>query len=134
MSRLKEKQLTPKTMSSSAQRVLVAVPACNEEATIDALVSRIRESMPDFDLLAVNDAWTHNTRKMLEGLGVVIATDLCNLGYARAIQSAIKYALACDYDTLITLHADGQHHPEQVLALYAESVNSDWDVLIGSRY
>jgi glycosyltransferase involved in cell wall biosynthesis len=35
---------------------------------------------------------------------------------------------------LITLDADEQHHPEQVQALYEESVNSGWDVLIGSRY
>jgi glycosyltransferase involved in cell wall biosynthesis len=120
--------------SSSAQRVLVAVPAYNEEATIDKIVSRIRESMPDFELLVVNDGSSDNTGKILEDLGVVTATHLSNLGYARAIQTAIKYALACDYDTLITLDADGQHHPEQVLALYTESVNNGWDVLIGSRY
>lgn len=121
-------------MAPSAQRVLVAVPAYNEEATIHKVVSRIHESMPDFDLMVVNDGSRDGTRRILEGLGVVTATHLCNLGYARAIQTAIKYALACDYDTLITLDADGQHHPEQVLELYAESLNRGWDVLIGSRY
>ena len=121
-------------MPPSAQRVLVAVPAYNEEATIDKIVSRVQESMPDFDLLVVNDGSRDDTRRILESLGVATATHLCNLGYARAIQTAIKYALACDYDTLITLDADGQHHPEQVLALYAESINRGWDVLIGSRY
>lgn len=121
-------------MPPSTQRVLVAVPAYNEEATIHKIVSRVRESMPDFDLLVVNDGSRDGTRRILENLGVVTATHLCNLGYARAIQTAIKYALVCDYDTLITLDADGQHHPEQVLELYAESIKSEWDVLIGSRY
>ena len=121
-------------MPSSAQRVLVAVPAYNEEATIHKIVSRVRESMPEFDLLVVNDGSRDSTRQILESLRVVTVTHLCNLGYARAIQSAIKYALVCDYDALITLDADGQHHPEQVLALYAESMNNGWDVLIGSRY
>ena len=121
-------------MPQLAQRVLVAVPAYNEEATIDKVVARIRESMPEFDLLVVNDGSRDGTRRILESLGVTTATHLCNLGYARAIQTAIKYALACDYDTLITLDADGQHHPEQVLALYAESAGTGWDVLIGSRY
>lgn len=119
---------------STQSQVLVAVPAYNEEATIDKIVSRVRESMPDFDLLVVNDGSRDNTRTILENLGVVTATHLCNLGYARAIQTAIKYALACNYETLITLDADGQHHPEQVLALYAESTSRGWDVLIGSRY
>jgi len=121
-------------MPPFAHRVLVAVPAYNEEATIDKIVSRIREAMPDFDLLVVNDGSRDDTRRILDGLGVATVTHLCNLGYARAIQTAIKYALASDYHTLITLDADGQHHPEQVLALYAESLNGDWDVLIGSRY
>jgi glycosyltransferase involved in cell wall biosynthesis len=123
-----------KTIPPSAPRVLVAVPAYNEEATIDKIVSRVRESMPDFDLLVVNDGSRDKTRQILENLGVATATHLCNLGYARAIQTAIKYALACDYETLITLDADGQHHPEQVLKIYAESVTHGWDVLIGSRY
>ena len=123
-----------KTIPPSKQQVLVAVPAYNEEATIYKIVSRIRESMPDFDLLVVNDGSRDDTRQILESLGVVTATHLCNLGYARAIQTAIKYAMVCNYDTLITLDADGQHHPEQVLSLYAESLNSGWDVLIGSRY
>ena len=121
-------------MSSTSSQILVAIPAYNEEATIDKVVSRVRESMPDFDLLVVNDGSRDNTRMILEDLGVPTATHLCNLGYARAIQTAIKYALARNYDTLITLDADGQHHPEQVLALYAESISNGWDVLIGSRY
>ena len=121
-------------MPPSAPRVLVAIPAYNEAATIQKIVGRVRESMPDFDLLVVNDGSRDTTRDILERLDVVTLTHLSNLGYARAIQTAIKYALACDYDTLITLDADGQHNPEQVRALYAESVNHGWDVLIGSRY
>src|SRR5207248_3168634 len=57
-----------------------------------------------------------------------------NLGYGRAIQTAIKYALRAEYDILITLDADGQHYPEQVRAMYAAFLESDRDYLIGSRY
>jgi len=35
---------------------------------------------------------------------------------------------------LITLDADGQHYPEQVLSLYYANMERSWDVLIGSRY
>lgn len=121
-------------MHSSANRVLVAIPAYNEEATIHRVVNRVRESMPDFDLLVVNDGSRDATGRILETLGVMTATHLCNLGYGRAIQTAIKYALNCGYDTLITLDADGQHHPEQVQEIYRESTKAGWDVLIGSRH
>lgn len=121
-------------MSALERRVLVAIPAYNEAATIHKIVARVRESMSDFDLLVVNDGSRDGTRDILESLNVVTLTHLCNLGYARAIQTAIKYALACDYAFLITLDADGQHHPEEVYALYQESIRNEWDVLIGSRY
>jgi glycosyltransferase involved in cell wall biosynthesis len=71
---------------------------------------------------------------ILDRLGVTTATHLCNLGYGRAIQTAIKYALEFEYDLLITLDADGQHQPEQVRDLHRESVTGDWGLLIGSRY
>ena len=115
-------------------RVLVAIPAYNEEGTIEEVVRRVRESLPDFDLLVVNDGSRDATGEILDRLKVVTATHLCNLGYGRAIQTAIKYAHDCDYDVLITLDADGHHLPEQVLSLYHVQVMHGWDVLIGSRY
>ncbi len=121
-------------MHPTAPRVLVAIPAYNEEATIQKVVDRVRESLPDFDLLVINDGSRDTTGQILDNLGIVTVTHLCNLGYGRAIQTAIKYALNSGHDMLITLDADGQHHPEQVQALYGESINAGWDVLIGSRY
>jgi hypothetical protein len=116
------------------ERVLVAIPAYNEQATIADVVRRVRASLPEFDLLVINDGSTDSTSEILHGLGVVVATHLCNLGYGRAIQTAIKYAHQLNYDVLITVDADGQHHPEQVHRLYRESRESGWDLLIGSRY
>jgi glycosyltransferase involved in cell wall biosynthesis len=115
-------------------RVLVAIPAYNEMGTIEQVVDRVRESLPDFDLLVVNDGSSDATGEILKGLNATTATHLCNLGYGRAIQTAIKYARSCEYDALITLDADGQHHPEQVLSLFDASKAGGWDVLIGSRY
>src|SRR5215218_2765218 len=117
-----------------ALRVLVAIPVYNEEGTIEGVVRRVRESLPSFDLLVVNDGSRDATSEILDSLKVATATHLCNLGYGRAIQTAIKYALDCDYDVLITLDADGQHHPEEVLNLYTAGIENGWDVLIGSRY
>ena len=120
--------------SQAGSRVLVAIPAYNEEATIRGVVERVRESLPSFDLLVVNDGSVDATAKVLRDLNIATATHLCNLGYGRAVQTAIKYAIAYDYDTLITLDADGQHDPGPLQVMYREAVNSDWDLLIGSRH
>jgi glycosyltransferase involved in cell wall biosynthesis len=122
------------TKPLAATRVLVAIPAYNEEATITAVVQRVRDSLPEFELLVVNDGSRDTTERVLQGLNVKTATHLCNLGYGRAIQTAIKYALVCDYEVLITLDADGQHQPEQIKDMFQESMAKGWDVLIGSRH
>lgn len=115
-------------------KVLVAIPAYNEEATISNVVSRVREAMADFDLLVINDGSKDRTEEKLRESGVMTATHLCNLGYGRAIQTAIRFALARGYDALITLDADGQHHPEQIQEMFDAFVREGWDCLIGSRY
>jgi glycosyltransferase involved in cell wall biosynthesis len=114
--------------------ILIAIPAYNEAATITNVINRVRDSMPDYDLLVINDGSRDATGEILKGLKVITATHLCNLGYGRAIQTAIKYALRNGYDALITLDADGQHHPEQIHLMTEEFSKNQWDYLIGSRY
>ncbi|MCS6806059.1 MAG: glycosyltransferase family 2 protein [Acidobacteriota bacterium] len=121
-------------MTSSVHRVLVAIPAYNEQATIGAVVRRVQEALPEFDLLVVNDGSQDQTEAIVRSLGVDTATHLCNLGYGRAVQTAIKHALRNGYDTLITLDADGQHRPEQIRRMFEAFVNDGWDYLVGSRY
>jgi len=115
-------------------RVLVAIPAFNEEGTIRDVVGRVRRNLPDFDLLVINDGSTDRTEEILRELGATTASHLCNLGYGRAVQTAIKFAARQRYDALITLDADGQHQPEQVLALFREFDASNADCLVGSRF
>jgi glycosyltransferase involved in cell wall biosynthesis len=118
----------------SRRRSLVAIPAYNEAATIRDVVTRVRAYLSDCDLLVVNDGSFDDTAARLVGTDVIVAGHLCNLGYGRAIQTAVHYAERAGYDRLITLDADGQHDPAQVRALLAEFDSGRWDVLIGSRY
>ncbi len=118
----------------ASPRVLIAVPAYNEEASIAAVVGRIRRELAGHDLVVVQDGSRDGTGEVLRALGVATATHRCNLGYGRALQTALKLALAEGYDLLVTLDADGQHRPEDVRALLAESESGAWDLLIGSRY
>ena len=116
------------------RRVLVAIPAHNEAATLGEVINRVRASTPEFDLLIVDDGSQDNTSEILKELKVVTATHFCNLGYGRAIQTAVKYALSLEYDVLITLDADGQHNPEEIRLLFEEFFAGGWDMVIGSRH
>ena len=115
-------------------RSLVAIPSYNEAATIRSVVDRVRARLADCDVLVVNDGSDDGTGRALEGSGAVVADHLCNLGYGRAIQTAVLYAARRGYERLITLDADGQHDPGQIQPLLAEFDTGRWDLLIGSRY
>ena len=115
-------------------RTLVAIPAYNEAATIRNVVERVRSNLPDCDLVVVDDGSRDATATVLAGTGATVVAHLCNLGYGRAIQTAVLYAERASYDRLVTLDADGQHDPAQVRALLAEFDSGRWDLLIGSRY
>lgn len=116
------------------QRVLVAIPAYNEAPTIQEVVARVRSAVPQFDLLIVNDGSTDDTAAVLDALDVRVATHFCNLGYGRALQTAIKYATRAGHDVVITFDADGQHHADDLQRLYDVFCGGDYDLLIGSRF
>lgn len=118
------------TRARKESRHLVAIPAFNEAATVAHVIERVRLSLPGFDLLVVNDGSHDRTEEILGAAGVTTATHLCNLGYGRAIQTAVKYAQRFGYESLVTLDADGQHQPEQVLALFEEFQSSTADCLV----
>jgi glycosyltransferase involved in cell wall biosynthesis len=115
-------------------RILVAIPAYNERETIRSVVNGVRQHLPTLDLLVVDDGSRDGMGQILRDLHVMTATHLCNLGYGRAIQTAIKYALAEGYDALITLDGDGQHDAGQIPGMVARFRSEEWDVLVGSRY
>jgi len=115
-------------------RVLIAVPAFNEEATIADVIGRIRSALPDHDLLVVDDGSRDATGRIVAEQGVGMVRHLCNLGYGRAIQTALLYALRQQYDVLVTVDADGQHRPEQIRGLIEALAANGWDVCVGSRY
>lgn len=127
---------TPAGVSAdhASRATLVAIPAYNEAATIRQVVDRVRTNLPDCDLVVVNDGSRDGTGAMLEGTGATVLAHLCNLGYGRAIQTAVLYAERAGYARLVTLDADGQHDPAQVRGLLDEFDGGHWDLLIGSRY
>jgi glycosyltransferase involved in cell wall biosynthesis len=125
---------SPLEPPDAAPRVLVAIPAYNEEHTLERVVEAVRAMVPEFDVLVIDDGSDDGSAAVLRRLEVRTATHLCNLGYGRAVQTAIKYADRHGYEALITFDADGQHRVEEIRSLYAAFLAGGFDLLIGSRF
>lgn len=116
------------------QRVLILIPAYNEEKTITNVLNGLRRAVPEFDRVIVNDGSKDATSMIMEQQGEKQLLLPCNLGYGLALQTGLKYALKCGYDVVISIDADGQHKPDDVPRLLAALNESDADLAIGSRY
>jgi glycosyltransferase involved in cell wall biosynthesis len=117
-----------------AARVLVLIPAHNEAQTIADVLSAIRSAAPDFDRLVVNDGSTDATGAIVDQVGETQLRLPCNLGYGRALQTGLRYAIARDYEIVAFIDADGQHTPTDVPRLIKFLDDKRADVVIGSRF
>ena len=118
------------------QKVLMIIPAYNEEKSILDVVKEIKKVKCDdvlIDYIIINDGSRDKTRE------VCIQNDLnfidlpCNLGIGGAVQTGYKYAFYKEYDIAIQFDGDNQHDGAFIPYLIQE-INKGNDMVIGSRF
>jgi glycosyltransferase involved in cell wall biosynthesis len=116
---------------TSAKR-LVIVPAFNERASVRKVVMRLRRSLPEYDVLVIDDGSTDDTVRQVPDRTAVVTLPF-NLGIGGAMQTGYRYAALHGYDVAVQVDADGQHRPAQVRRL-VEALEGGADLVVGSRF
>jgi glycosyltransferase involved in cell wall biosynthesis len=114
-------------------RVLVVVPAKDEEQSIGRVLQTIRAEYPSFDCLVADDGSTDRTLDIAREKGALVVSHGRNLGVAAAIQTGRIYALEHGYDFIAFCDADGQHNPLDIGRIVTPLLNEKADFVIGSR-
>lgn len=114
-------------------RLLVIIPAYNEEENIVPVVDHLKKNYPQFDYVVVNDGSRDHTADLCRENGYRLVNLPVNLGLAGAVQAGMKYAMQHGYDAALQFDADGQHRPEYI-QLMLERLNQGFDIVIGSRF
>ena len=114
----------------STPKVIVALPAYNEEKCIATIVRRVKE-YTDM-VIVLDDGSTDVTAWEAMVAEAEVVYHNTNKGYGSAIQSILAKARDTDFDVLVVIDADGQHFPSDIPALIA-SVLEGYDLAIGSR-
>jgi glycosyltransferase involved in cell wall biosynthesis len=115
-------------------RTLVFIPAWNEEDSVTEVIGGIRASIPDADVLVVDDGSVDATVARARAAGARVASLPFNQGLGAALQTGYLYALRGGYEACAHLDADGQHPPADVARLLEEIWEDRADLVIGSRY
>ncbi|WP_425956312.1 glycosyltransferase family 2 protein [Xylanimonas sp. McL0601] len=121
-------------MTPALPRLLVVVPAWNEEATITAVIHEIASAVPSADVLVVNDGSTDRTAEVAKAAGATVLDLPLNLGVGGAMRAGFKYAARAGYELAVQIDADGQHDPSHVPLLWETMQRERADIVIGARF
>lgn len=97
-----------------ADRVLVLVPAWNEERSVGATVREIRAASPRYDVVVIDDGSTDDTAVVARDAGATVLSLPFNLGVGGAMRTGFTYAAREGYTRAIQVDADGQHDPADI--------------------
>lgn len=137
---MNKKQLDTKDLHlpKKGRRILVGIPAYNEEIAIGSLIwklNRLKEKM-DFDILVVDDG-SHQfdeTINIARSMGAIVEVHKDNLGKGAAIRTIMNYAKKKYYHYLVLIDSDGQHDPYEIPHLISGLINPGADITIGTRW
>lgn len=115
-----------------ARRVLVVIPAFNEQATVAGVVAEVRAALPEAGIVVVDDASRDATRAVALATGADVLTLPINLGVGGAMRAGYRYALRFGFDAVLQIDGDGQHDPADAPRLLAAL--DDAELVIGARF
>ncbi len=126
--------MTLKWNDNRLMKILIIIPAYNEEESISALLDKLDSEYPQYDYVVVNDCSTDLTLKILKERNAHYLNLPVNLGIGGGVQSGYLYALENGYDIAIQMDGDGQHKPEYLKNIILPIIENKADAVIGSRF
>jgi glycosyltransferase involved in cell wall biosynthesis len=117
-----------------SDRLLIIIPAYNEQGAIAQVVRGARDAVPRADVLVINDGSTDRTAAEAEAAGALVVRHPFNLGIGGAVQTGLKFARSQDYDYVIRLDGDGQHNAAEIQLILDALRSHRADMVIGSRF
>lgn len=116
------------------RKILVLIPAYNEEANIGKTIEDVFSSGVDVSILVINDGSKDKTAKKVLEKGVKLISLPYNLGIGGAVQTGFRYAYENHYDVAVQIDGDYQHDAKYLKDLLALLEHNEADMIIGSRF
>ena len=113
-------------------KIAAGIPAFNEEKNVGSVIVELLKFV---DIVIVcDDGSNDNTGMIAKKMGAIVVNHERNLGYGAGIKSLFLKARELGVDVLVTLDADGQHRPKDVLTVLEPIKKHETDIVIGSRF
>ncbi len=125
---------------NSSPSILVGVCTYNEAGNVIEMIQRLRASLPNADILIVDDNSPDGTADLVRQISqqddrVLLKVRTDQRGLGGAILAAAQQAIDSHYDFFVNLDGDLSHDPGQLPSLLEIAIaEDDVDVVVGSRY
>ena len=114
-------------------KVLIIIPAYNEEENIERVVNDLLENSSQYDYVVVNDGSRDKTLEICKQNGYNYLNMPINIGLSGGVQAGMMYAYEKGYDYAIQFDGDGQHDAKYISDMVAK-MEEGYDICIGSRF
>ena len=117
---------------------LIILPTYNEIESLQRVLGRIRQSVPQADVIIVDDSSPDGTGRLADRLaatdqGLTVLHRPAKDGLGRAYLAGFAYALERSYRYVVEIDADGSHDPADLSAMLSLAA-AGADLVIGSRW
>ena len=126
-------------MSDENEKVLLIIPAYNEEESIASTINSVRNFMSTevlnfhLDYIVANDGSKDRTPEIVKEMNVDLINLRTNLGLTGGFGAGMKYAHRHGYDYVIQFDADGQHLPDYIPEMVTAARKGN-NIVVGSRF
>ena len=112
-------------------KICAVIPAFNNETTISKVVEKTQREIDH--VVVVDDGSTDETARFAEDAGAHVIRVSINRGKGNALRISFRYALANNFDAIITLDSDLQHDPSEIPKFIRHHAINRSKIVIGAR-
>lgn len=112
-------------------KTCIIIPAYNEAKTIGEVLKQIKAM--NLEVIVIDDGSNDKTYEIAKKTGAVVLKNTFNQGKGKSLRLGFSYAVDKNFDEVITMDADGQHLPKDILKFIKLAEESKSSILVGNR-
>ena len=118
-------------------KLIVIIPAYNEERTIKEVISkipRVNKRISQTEIIVVDDGSKDKTKEEAKEAGAIVVSHIGNKGVGVAFRTGIEEALKRKADVIVNMDGDGQFNPNDIPKLIEPILDKKADFVTATRF